>query len=658
MIDNTASQSSGGAPPEGGARETRYPLRDRSGKVVAVHVREDRGPNDKEVRWKRPDGAWGLNGTKLVDLPLYGVHELHPEAMLAVVTEGEKARDALEEALRDAEYARDAVGVVGTVTGASKEPSPQVLEALRGLEVVLWPDTDPPGIEHMSRLAESLAGIAAKVRMFTWHDAPVVIVDGKRKGQDAADHPAVKSGDEDALGRLVNDLCCAREWEPPEPDDFVGIDSPLIQGGFGENKPLPIKTVEEILEEAGEEVPWVVEHVLARGALTDFSGLAKKGGKTTFWCHAIGAGARGEDHAGFRTESARYLYLTEQGNNFAQPLRESGLTEHPDHVLVVQFKDVSALAWNTLIQKAGLEAKNRGLDVLVVDTFAVFAGLRGSEENDAGPVADRMRVLRLVAQKYGIAVLLIRHAGKDGTPRGSSAFEAEADICVTLSRPEGRHAPSVRKITGIGRYGEWERNIQLTDGRYVSLGTDDKVEFNKAVKLIKAVLPISPEDGMRKQQVLDKRTENDDVSASTLDRALAWLVKQGDVGEKQLMNQRGKPKVYWLAHKPPGGGDDGGFIYSPQTPFVKGENKSGNDGPTKNGLAPEEFAAQAQGEVSRSGSGPAKALATYLEKPSPERLEYLTKAVLRALDRDTSGWERFAGAMQTVVKNHDDVEVF
>ena len=55
---------------------------------------------------------------------------------------------------------------------------------------------------------------------------------------------------------------------------------------------------------------------------------------------------------------------------------------------------------------------------------------------------------------------LIRHAGKDGTPKGSSAFEAEADICVTLSRPEGRHAPSVRRPSGIGRYGEWERRLR------------------------------------------------------------------------------------------------------------------------------------------------------------------------------------------------------
>ncbi len=192
----------------------------------------------------------------------------------------------------------------------------------------------------------------------------------------------------------------------------------------------------------------------------------------------------------------------------------------------------------------------------------MFARLKGSEENDSGAVSDRMRVLRLVAQKYDIGVALIRHSGKDGTPRGSSAFEAEADICVTIARPEGRHSPTMRRLVGIGRY--------------ASLGTDNKVEFSKAVRFVKAVLPHSPESGFKKQEILDKRTGVDgEIKATTLDRALAWLVEQGDVGEKQIMDQRGKPRVYWLAYKPPGGDGD---IYSPQTPSTNnsdGENKSG-----------------------------------------------------------------------------------
>lgn len=313
---------------------------------------------------------------------------------------------------------------------------------------------------------------------------------------------------------------------------------------------LPIKSVDDIVEEAGEEVPWIVEDILARGALTDFSGLAKRGGKTTFWCHTIAAGARGEDVAGFRTAPAKYLYLTEQGTNFAQSLEESGLVEHPDHVRVVQFKDVATLQWDRLINSAADDCRALGFDALIVDTFAKFAKLKGSEENDSGPVADRMRVMNLAAQEHDIGMVLIRHAGKDGTPRGSSAFEAEADIVVNIARPEGNHGPNIRRLKGIGRYGEWERNVELQSGRYISLGTDSRIEFNKAVRFIQSVLPERPDDGIKKSEIMNMRKGPDEsIKGTTMDKALTWLVDEKAIGMVQKMNERGKPKVYWKAFK-------------------------------------------------------------------------------------------------------------
>jgi hypothetical protein len=364
------------------------------------------------------------------------------------------------------------------------------------------------------------------------------------------------------------------------------------QMGFGANKPaddkpLPIKTVEEVIEEAGEEVPWVIEDLLARGAVTEFSGKAKDSGKTTFWCRAVAAGVGGEDHAGFMTTPAKYLYLTEQGNNFALALRDSGLTEYPDHVRIVQFKDVTALQWDRLVRKAAKEAAQLGMDALIVDTFAVFARLKGSEENDSGPVADRMRVLREVAQKYDIGVLLIRHAGKDGTPRGSSAFEAEADICITLGKPEGNHAPTVRALSGKGRYGVWERNIQLHEGRFISLGTDAKVEFNRAVRFLRTILPREESEGMRRQAILEARVGADaeQITATTLDRALTWLVKQDAVLKKKLEDQRGQPVVFWLNPHEKGRG-----VYLHQTPSPNGTNKKETKNPAQPPSVSELFA--------------------------------------------------------------------
>jgi len=394
-----------------------------------------------------------------------------------------------------------------------------------------------------------------------------------------------------SIDNALKDLGEVYHWPRERPRlllDDENVSLHHTQMGFGakkpeDDKPLPIKTVEEVIEEAGEEVPWIIEDLLARGALTEFSGKAKDSGKTTFWCHAITAGVRDEDHAGFATTPAKYLYLTEQGNNFALALRDSGLTEEPDHVRIVQFKDVTALQWDRLIRKAAKEAVRLGMDAMIVDTFAVFARLGGSEENDSGPVADRMRVLREVAQKHDIAVLLIRHAGKDGTPRGSSAFEAEADICITLGKPEGRHAPTVRTLAGKGRYGVWERNVQLHEGRYISLGTDANVEFNRAVRFLRAILPTEETQAMRRQVILDKRVGADaeQITASTLDRALRWLVKQEAILKERLTHEQGQPVVYWLNPD-----EKERQVSLHQTPFANGANKD----ETKNDAQPKTVA--------------------------------------------------------------------
>ena len=139
-------------------------------------------------------------------LSLYGVDELPDDPVLTVVVEGEKARDAMAEALKDI---LPGVGVVGTVTGAGQTPGTAALEDLRGHDVVLWPDADAAGRAHMNRIAVGLRGIAAAVRVFEWPEAP-------EKG-DAADHPAVISGNEKALDQLLNDLCGAPRYIPPKP---------------------------------------------------------------------------------------------------------------------------------------------------------------------------------------------------------------------------------------------------------------------------------------------------------------------------------------------------------------------------------------------------------------------------------------------------------
>ncbi len=142
----------------------RHTLRNEVGEVVAVHARTTFDDGTKRVWWERPNGTQGLGGTKVADLPLYGVHEVNGAAEV-VLCEGETARDAL---------AGIGVAAVGTVTGAEGTPDEAALRPLLKIpRVRLWPDNDQPGRSHMDSIAARLVAMGhPDVRVIGWADVP------------------------------------------------------------------------------------------------------------------------------------------------------------------------------------------------------------------------------------------------------------------------------------------------------------------------------------------------------------------------------------------------------------------------------------------------------------------------------------------------------
>ena len=324
------------------------------------------------------------------------------------------------------------------------------------------------------------------------------------------------------------------------------FDSGHIGEGFGPNESLPVKTVAEVMAESGDGPDWAVESLLAKGNVTDLSGEAKFGGKTTFAMHMMACVRRGEPFLGLLTTKATVLYMTEQGNNFVEALRKARLHRDNEGFFVVQHKDVRGVGWKSLLSQAVKECERRGVGVLVVDTFAAFSGIVGAEENNSGDIRDKMEPLKEAAQVHGLAVLYIRHAGKSGRPRGSSQFEAEGDIILTLKRGEGNQKENVRVLEGIGRYDEIPRrlNVELTDSGYVALGSDERVEFGKAVRAVKRLLPRVYENAVTQKALLES-LEDEGVSKKTLQRALTWLVDQ-EVVCREGEGVKNKPYRYWL----------------------------------------------------------------------------------------------------------------
>lgn len=182
-------------------KTTSYEIKARDGTLVAIHKRIDLADGSKRFHWLCPDGSPSQGTIKTANLPLYGIHELNElnAKGFVVVTEGEKARDAL---------ARIGVPAVGTVCGAATIPCDECLRDLLGNEIVyLWPDNDDAGRRHMERIAQRLLTLGHKdVRIISWSEAP--------EHSDAADFVA-KYQDPKAARAAVNQLLeQAHSWQP------------------------------------------------------------------------------------------------------------------------------------------------------------------------------------------------------------------------------------------------------------------------------------------------------------------------------------------------------------------------------------------------------------------------------------------------------------
>lgn len=391
-----------------------WEIPDADGAVQAIHERYEIG-GEKNVRWRLPGGTLkeGLRGRKIASLPLYGVHELNPEAMVVVLTEGEKARDELQEALREAGITREQVGVVSTVTGASGTPSEEVLQDLRDHEVALWPDTDDPGRKHMDRIAERLQGVASKVRVFRWHDAPevwVVSKDGepKLKAQDAADHPAVKSGDEDAMGRLLNDLLGAPEWKPPGEEGTrpEGLKGRVLLG--------------ELLRGGIEPTPQLLDGLLYEGRIHSIASGPGTGKTLLAEWMAI--------QIMKRSRSVLYIDAENGPKLIAERLQELGAALDDLDELFHYYPAEVALDRESLARLT-TTVDQVGPALVVFDSFADLLSIAGLEENSNDDCTRWMRTVAQPIKDAGAAVLVLDHVPKGGKgPRGGGSKRAKVDV--------------------------------------------------------------------------------------------------------------------------------------------------------------------------------------------------------------------------------------
>jgi len=131
-----------------------YNYEDEQGKLLYQVMRFE----PKDFRQRRPDGndkwVWSLRGVRRV---LYRLPELlaaNPAATVFIV-EGEKDADALFK-----------LNLVATTNvGGAGKWRPEYSGFFGGRHVVILPDNDQPGRNHAEKVARSLQGVAASVKV-------------------------------------------------------------------------------------------------------------------------------------------------------------------------------------------------------------------------------------------------------------------------------------------------------------------------------------------------------------------------------------------------------------------------------------------------------------------------------------------------------------
>ena len=134
-----------------------------TGELVGYHVRKDRPDGTKDMYWEDASGNPGLEGFPTKDLAL---HPYQTESTgEIVVVEGEKCADALIDI---------GIPAVGTMCGASVCPSGDALRLLLQYDrIVLWPDNDDAGRDHITAIGNGLHGLGqTRIRIARWSEAP------------------------------------------------------------------------------------------------------------------------------------------------------------------------------------------------------------------------------------------------------------------------------------------------------------------------------------------------------------------------------------------------------------------------------------------------------------------------------------------------------
>lgn len=389
-----------------------YPYKDAQGNILFKKVRLEPGANgkNKSFFWERLDEkgkiAKNLKGCEKV---LYRLHELLngiSANKIIFLVEGEKDADSL--------ISRE---LIGTTSGESLFWSKSFTEILRDADLVILYDMDKTGMQRRDLLCKELYGKVKRLRVV---DLPGL------KYQDS--HGADLS-DWLAQGHTVDDLLKIVKNTP----NFLPKNEKAIR----------VISLNDFLHMQFPERENILSPFLPEQGLCMI--YAKRGiGKTHIAlgiAYAVAIG--GSFLKWFALKPRKVLYIDGEmpASVMQERLKKLSLmydTPLPDseyfHLITPDLQDDSLPDLSTKAGQALVEEAMGDSELLILDNISSL--FRSIEENDADSWQEIQEWLLRLRRK-GKSVLLVHHAGKSGSQRGSSKKEDILDVVIVLKHAQG-----------------------------------------------------------------------------------------------------------------------------------------------------------------------------------------------------------------------------
>ena len=485
-----------------------YDYADINGQLLYQVVRME----PKDFRQRQPVGSgwtWKLKG---IDPVLYRLPEIL-KAKEVLIVEGEKDADCLT-----------SLGFIATTCPmGAKKWRDEYNEALKGKDIVLIPDNDNEGKEHMTQVAVSLNGTAKSLK---WIDLP-----GLSSKGDVSDWVAKFDPIDEAAERLAVMIDRADFYEPPKKKSLEDV---ILDSSKFAEIDMPAK--QELL------YPWLKEDSI--NLLSGWRGT----GKTWLALGLLDAVTKGEPFGPWECKkSVPCLFL--DGEMPASDIIEriNALNLHLDRknplyiysdALANSFglprAHLANESWRTKMKSILLTRK---IKLWVIDNLASLAsGLDENSKKDWDPINSWLLELRFA----GITTKMLHHVNKEGTQRGTSAREDNLDISIMLKTPRDfTPEDGARFIVHFTKARVPTKDLQLISdtefkliedesGRYVWVWGNVRKENRKAVlELIN--------DGMDQKTIC----ETLDLSKGYVSKVRSKAIKDGYLSSKGELTQSG-----------------------------------------------------------------------------------------------------------------------